>query len=247
MTMLQVVRAVAAQLGIAPGRCRHCLERQAETSLGLCNHCAGAFAPRTGGHCSRCGEVFALADEPPRLCSACLHRPPPFSATFLYGVYDGALQETIIQYKYHGRHSVERLLQGLLLQAYAGGRTRLAGPLPTHDCVVPMPLHPGRLRERGFNQSLELARPLAAAHRIPLLAQGLARSRATAPQAGFSRVQRQENVRDAFTVPRPAMLAGRRVLLVDDVMTTGATAAAAAWACLQAGAARVDCCVLARA
>ncbi|WP_027192774.1 ComF family protein [Megalodesulfovibrio gigas] len=252
MAVLQAVRAIASQLGIAPGRCRLCLQHQAATSLGLCAGCAQTLAPRPGGYCSRCGELFEREDDPPRLCGTCRLQPPPFSGVFLYAAYEGALQEAIIQYKYHGRHAVERVLQGLLLQAYAGGCARTtqaaaSATLPGHDCVVPLPLHPARLRERGFNQSLELARPLAAMHRLPLLAQGLARSRRTAPQAGFSRAERRENVRDAFVAPRPALLAGRRVLLVDDVMTTGATAGAAALACLQAGAVRVDCCVLARA
>ncbi|GAB7080986.1 phosphoribosyltransferase family protein [Megalodesulfovibrio paquesii] len=242
---------MARLLGIAPGRCRLCGRAQGavlsghDAGLGLCQDCAAALPFRSAGHCSCCGELFEREEDPPRRCGACLAHPPPYSSVLFHGVYDGALQDAIIQYKYHGRHAVERLLQELLLQRYT--LELAASGTALHDCIVPMPLHPARLRERGFNQSLELARPLARRWRIALLPAALVRARRTTPQAGLSRNERQENVRHAFLAPRPELLVGRRVLLVDDVMTTGATAAEAARSCLAAGALKVDCCMLARA
>lgn len=118
-------------------------------------------------------------------------------------------------------------------------------PPPAADCLVPVPLAPGRLRERGYNQALELARPLAKQLQLPLRWQSLRRIRATAPQSGLDRKARARNLRGAFAAD-PA-LRGQRVLLIDDVMTTGATLAACARSLRRVGVVTVEVWALARA
>jgi len=146
------------------------------------------------------------------------------------------------EFKYQARPE----LAGALAELMAAAVARSAQTLP--DGVLPMPLAPQRLAQRGYNQAWELARHVAAAVRRPAWPHGLLRPLDTAPQAGLGRAARQHNLRTAFMVEprhRPA-LAGRRVALVDDVMTTGATVREAAAALLRAGAGAVDVWVLAR-
>jgi ComF family protein len=115
------------------------------------------------------------------------------------------------------------------------------------DAILPVPLHRLRLAERGFNQAVDLARPLARVRGVPLLYNALDRVRHTAPQFGLSVPQRRENIRGAFQVPRPHRVKGRRILLVDDIITTGATVAECAKVLKKAGAAQVAVLALARA
>jgi ComF family protein len=194
----------------------------------------------------RCAACEGLLDESePAFCSACapLLEPiaveagaPPIGApaAFLYG---GPMADAIQRLKYAGRSELARPL-GALLADYAiafGGCV---------DRVVAVPLHPSRLRERGFNQSALLARPVANALGVPLDPHWLARVRPTRDQAGLAREERSHNLRGAF-VARGAR--AQRVLLVDDVRTTGATLAEAAEALLRAGCAHVHTLALARA
>jgi competence protein ComFC len=154
---------------------------------------------------------------------------------------EGPLQRAVHRLKYRGRPGAARVLVDLLVPVAAelGLRSAEGPPL-----VVPVPLYPLRERQRGYNQAALLARPLAERLDFPYAPGLLARRRQTAPQVGLSRAQRRENVRDAF-VARPGV-AGRVVLLVDDVTTTGSTLASAATACLAAGATRVYAVTLAR-
>jgi ComF family protein len=148
----------------------------------------------------------------------------------------------INEFKYQARPELARALAELLSAAVA----QAAQALP--DAVLPMPLAPQRLAQRGYNQAWELARRVAAAVDRPAWPSGLQRPLDTSPQAGLGRTARQHNLRTAFMVEpgqRPA-LAGRRIALVDDVMTTGASVREAAAALLRAGAAAVDVWVLAR-
>jgi len=122
------------------------------------------------------------------------------------------------------------------------------GPvMDAYALLVPVPLHPSRLRWRGFNQALLLARPLARRGRVRLAPFALARTRPTAPQVGLNDKERQENIAGAFTVRDPVLVRGRSILLIDDVYTTGATVNECARVLRGAGARRVDVLVLARA
>ncbi len=178
-----------------------------------------------------------------RFCPACAplletaaQRPPALAAAAY--VYGGPLAEALRRLKYGGRSELGAPLGALLADAalpYAG----------RVDRVIALPLHPGRLRERGFNQSALLARPVARALGLPLDLSGLHRVRPTRDQASLPRAERAANVRGAFAVL--GRRHGDRVLLIDDVRTTGATLAAAAEALLDCGFAQVRTLALARA
>jgi len=195
-----------------------------------------ALAPRRGGICPRCGAPHALSALPDTPCGHCLATPPPWAAFRMHGLYEGALRHLVLRVKFAEDHAAARLLGGLLATACAD--------LPRPDGVVPVPLHPERLRRRGCNQCLELARLPAAVLGVPLRPGWLTRVVPTRPQTGLSRQERRSNLRGAF-VAHPEVR-GRRVLLVDDICTTGTTLARAADCLLRAGAVAVDCAVAAR-
>ncbi|MBI5519607.1 MAG: ComF family protein [Desulfovibrio sp.] len=207
---------------------------------GPCPDCAEQG--RAMGHpCPGCAEPGMGAG----LCARCVERPRPWGVAVACGAYEGRLKELILAYKFEGRLDCGRELQETLLAGFeeAGGR---CPELLEADCLVPVPLHPRRLLSRGFNQSREIARLLAARRRLPILQGALSRVRRTTPQMELAREERAENIRGAFAA-RAEVLEGRNALLVDDIMTTGATLEECARAMCAAGAKRVDVLVLARA
>lgn len=149
------------------------------------------------------------------------------------------LIEVLARFKYARDISLAPVLSAVLVEA--------PPLLPAHDLIVPIPLHPDRLRWRGFNQAVPLARALGRISGRPVNPLALSRHRPTPPQVGLGAVDRRRNVRGAFAVRQPAQVRGRTVLLVDDVMTTGATAHECARVLHTAGARAVDVVVLARA
>jgi ComF family protein len=159
--------------------------------------------------------------------------------------YEGAVRAGIHALKYHGRTAVGVPLGALL--AEAGGARLPAAPLALLDAIVPVPLHPARQAERGFNQAELLARACGRRWGLPVWPRALRRVRPTRPQTELDGAARRANVRGAFAVSWSAPVAGRRLLLVDDVLTTGATLGAAATALRAAGATLVGALVLARA
>jgi ComF family protein len=198
------------------------------------------LAPR---RCAGCDAIAAEHDAvwcggcAPLIEPAALEWRPPCAeaAAFIYG---GPLADAIARMKYGRRAELARALGALLADAALAYAGRV-------DRVVPLPLHPARLRERGFNQSALLAAAVAGGLGLPLDTTSLRRVRRTADQAGLSRALRAENVRAAFAVR--ASLTAARVLLIDDVRTTGATLAEAAGALVAAGCAEVRTLALARA
>lgn len=181
----------------------------------------------------------------PVLCLGCRSAPRPWGRLVAYGPYEGRLRELILAYKFENRLDLGRQLQEFALAAFERGLAQFP-ELSACDALVPVPLHPKRLRWRGFNQSRELARLLSARRGLPMVQQGLVRVRRTTPQMELKREARAENIRGAFQA-RKEFVAGRSVLLVDDIMTTGSTLEECARALVAAGAARVDVLVLARA
>jgi ComF family protein len=170
-------------------------------------------------------------------CGRCQRQPPPFAASRVPLLYQPPLSNLIGAFKY--RHKLH--LAGPLSRLFC---EQLPPGLELPDLILPVPLHPRRLRERGFNQSLELARGVAATLGLALQWRCCRRTRATQPQSGLDEAARRKNLRSAFIVDGD--LTGRHIALFDDVVTTGATVAAASRALRQAGAARVDVWALAR-
>ncbi|HET9753053.1 MAG TPA: phosphoribosyltransferase family protein, partial [Myxococcales bacterium] len=202
----------------------------------FCLFCADTLVPAPAG-CPLCGvpqDESLLPALKPRRCLHCRERPPAFALAAAPYLHGGALAEAIHRLKYEGREDLGAALPVL----FAGCA------VPKSDVVAPIPLHPRRLRQRGYDQASLLARGAARQFGLPV-APLLSRVRDTGQQVGRDRLARALNVRGAFAPA--AGVQGLRVCLVDDVMTTGATASAAAEALLSAGAARVEVRTLARA
>ncbi|AWV05988.1 competence protein ComF [Lysobacter maris] len=205
---------------------------------GLCPACAPAL-PWNRHACRHCALPLP-ASAAGTVCGRCLRRPPPLDACHAAFVYRFPLDRLLPRAKFHDDLAAGRGLGEWMAAAFA---PVLACGRP--DALVPVPLHRERLRRRGYDQALELARPLAAGLGLPLDDGLLRRVRATGPQSRLDAAGRRRNLRAAFAVDA-ARACPRHVVLVDDVMTTGATLHAAARALRRAGVARVDAWVCAR-
>ncbi len=202
----------------------------------LCAGCAGDFE-LNACCCPRCAEPLSA---PAPLCAQCMAAEPPFAAAWAPFRYAHPLDLLEARFKYHADLAAGRVLADCLIERAAHDRP------PRPDLIVPIPLHRSRLRERGYNQALELARPLARALGIPCGREVLVRRRATPAQTGLDAKARRRNLAAAFEVASSAPLPAH-VVLFDDVMTTGATLREAARTLRRARVARVDVWVLARA
>lgn len=227
------------RLLIRERRCAACHEPFVpERAEEACPACAARLQPRTGGYCPTCGELASWPSLPPSPCGQCLSKPPPWNGFAFFAAHDGLLRELLIRLKFGHEPGLGGPLGRLLV-----------GRIPPDlavDAVVPVPLPDDRLRRRGYNQAMELARPIAkrlTPGRAPQ--HGLLR-RLTAgvPQTKLPRAVRRKNLTEAFAAAPQA--AGLRILLVDDVLTTGATLEAATLALLKAGAADVRIAACAR-
>ena len=192
-----------------------------------------------GPVCDGCGAPFEY-DLGAR-CAACLGKPRAFDAARAACLYDEVSRDPILKLKHADRLDLAPL--------FARWLSRAARELIDEaDAIAPVPLHRGRLLRRRYNQAAEIARPLGRLSGVPYLPDALVRRRATETQGGKSGSGRRRNVAGAFEVPagRAARVAGKRILLIDDVMTTGAAAEGCARALKAAGAVRVDVAVVAR-
>lgn len=220
----------ASQVMLVP-RCLLCGERGAN-SRDLCANCSKGL-PWNKSACLRC----AIPIPNPGTCGACLQSPPPVTETQTAFVYGFPLDRLVPRFKFHHDLAAGRLMADLMAEALAGA--------DRPDALVPIPLHATRLRQRGYDQAVELSKALARALDIPLLTHALSRVRDTAPQSELDAPSRRRNMKKAFIAPDPASLP-RHIALIDDVMTTGATLHAAAKTLRKAGVARVDAWVCAR-
>lgn len=213
---------------------------------GLCPQCAEKLKPRLLGFCPGCASLTQAPDQPVTLCADCRLRPRLWSAVGFFGEYGGELREAVLRLKFGGALARLDLLRELAWQAYGLHRERPDGFDPQGpDLVTAVPLHWRRLLTRGYNQSLELARGVAGKLGSPLVAPALRKVLSTRPQSRLEAAERRTNLAGAFLADAQ-VVEGKKVLLVDDVMTTGATLEAASRALFAAGAARVEVLVLAR-
>lgn len=217
---------------ILPRHCGACEARLTEAGH-FCARCINAL-PWNHSACPGC----ALPTATGSLCAACLARPRPFDAAFAAFTLDAPVRQAVHALKYQAVFRHAPALGPLMAEALR----RRAGPMP--ELLLPVPLHHRRLWQRGYNQSLELARILSAALTIPVMVDGMRRLRATPDQIGLGIAARRRSLDGAFSAD--ARLAGRHIALVDDVMTTGATFEALTVVARKAGAARVEVWALAR-
>lgn len=203
----------------------------------LCAGCA-ADLPRNLNACARCALPFGGPAPSGTLCGRCQKRLPPFERCLAAFRYEGAVPSLVAGAKYAGRLNQARLLG----QCLAGAVSETDGPLP--QALVPVPLHPSRLRERGYNQALEIARSAGRELALPLDPGCCARVLATPPQAGLDERARRRNIRGAFSVRGQDLWS--HVAVVDDVVTTGSTVAELSLALRRAGVSRVDVWAVAR-
>lgn len=208
----------------------------------FCRSCWALIRPLRGSACARCRRPLAsptaLTHSPTHECHDCRTRKPYYAEVWAPYAYCAPLQDAIALLKYHSKVSLADALAALLIHT-----------LPDHlegDVLMPIPLHPNRLRQREFNQSLLLADRVA--HRLgcPVSYRNLVRIIDTEPQTTLSRSARLHNLRQAFALRAPQEVAGKRILLVDDVFTTGTTSNECARILCDAGAVRVTVLALAR-
>jgi len=228
---------------VFPAACSYCRSPLGDSgNPHFCNACWSDFSPLQGPVCPSCGKPFgsseALTDSPEHECLSCRKDAPHYDQALAAGLFEGPLREAIHVYKYRPVRSL-----GKPLSLWMAGQVRVTIPL---DMAMPVPLHKKRLRQRGFNQALLLAHGVSERFKMPLNYDNLVRSRYTRPQVELSGRERAENVRGAFSLIHPAGVCEKRILLIDDVFTTGSTMNECAKVLKDAGAVSVTVFTLAR-
>ncbi|MBE0503224.1 MAG: ComF family protein [Desulfuromonadales bacterium] len=213
---------------------------RASPDSSFCPRCLSGCLPVTSPCCPRCALPFATIGGGDHVCGECLLHPPDFAWTVAAGLYEETLRHAIHRFKFDGSIALDRPLARLLEAAW-----QHTAPAWIPDLIVPVPLHPRRLCQRTYNQALLIARELGRHRQIPVDPCLLVRNLPTVAQAGLTARERHRNLRGAFALTRP--LAGEKVLLIDDVMTTGTTARICASVLSSNGAGEVALAVLARA
>lgn len=225
-----------ANFWIYPPYCLLC-SRPSRSGRELCDDCAHDL-PWNRHACPRCALPMPT-ESGERICGQCLKSPPAWDSAQSPLVYDWPLNQLLQRFKFHNDLATGRLL-GELLADFLVSATD-----PKPDLLLPVPLHAARLRERGFNQAVELARPVSRRMRIVIERSLCVRRKNTAVQSTLDARKRQRNLRDAFVVR--SSLQGTNVAVLDDVITTGATVAALSTVLREAGAAHITVWSLARA
>ncbi len=208
--------------------------------LHICPTCRDRLPLVTSPLCPLCGIPFAGTGGDHR-CGTCLTHPPHFDAARAHFLYEGAIRDLIHSFKYNQRTHLRNPLALLALEGVSG----LVDDQAPH-LIVPVPLHRSRLRQRGFNQAVLLGRKISRLLSLPMIPDALIRTRQTAPQIELSAAERRLNVKGAFKVGRTDTVAGKRILLLDDVMTTGSTMNECAKELKKAGATVVIAAAIAR-
>lgn len=223
-----------------PQLCPSCREPLGD-GAGLCAQCWSKLSPIEKPYCARLGIPFLYDPGPGLLSMEAMANPPAYDRARAAVRYDEIARALVLAFKFGDRMDLAPMMGRWMARA---GRELL----PEADALVPVPLHWRRLWARRFNQAASLSRAIAETSGVPVLFETLRRVRATPQQIGLSRTDRASNVQGAFRVPndRKADIKGRRVILIDDVLTSGATVDTCARALLKAGASGVDVLVFAR-
>lgn len=216
-----------------PKACLLCL-RSTHEAHHLCVACAKEL-PILTHSCVKCAQFLNKIDMNITLCGQCLVKTPAFHRVYVTYAYRFPIPRLIAGLKFDGKLSHARMLSQLMLHDITNKWYRTT-PLP--ELILPMPLHRQRLKERGFNQAVEIARPISRALKIPLDTQGIARKKATQPQSSLPAKERRQNVAHAFRAKH--RYDGLHLAVVDDVMTTGQTVSALATLLKKQGAKRID-------
>ncbi len=204
---------------VFPPSCAGCASvLEVRRPLPFCPSCIGLVRRINSPLCSTCGAPFATEAGEDHLCGECAIAPPPFQLARSWARYETHVMTAIHQFKYQGKFFWGKILGQVMAEATYPGFN-----FADYSLVLPVPLHPRRLRERGFNQSLLLARLIASFHRLRLDLTGLQRIVHTAEQTKLGREEREKNVRRAFAVRDRQQIKGESIVLVDDVFTTGST------------------------
>lgn len=222
-----------------PLHCAHCGERLPAEGGGLCASCLSQIPTHLPPFCATCGRHPSSSRE--LQCSACKGKTFPFDRLWFVAPYEGILRDTLHRLKYGGKKPVALSLSLLLI-----GFAKKYLSSFHFDAILPVPLAPQKERERSFNQSALLAKALAKALSLPYSSGNLLRVRTTRPQVALPRQERLKNVEDAFRVSTPSLYKGKYLLLIDDVVTTGATVCVASKTVRDAGAKSVSVLTLAR-
>ncbi len=228
---------------IFPSYCQICgqvLEHVAERVI--CSDCLEKLEISQSASCPVCGRFYFNNLSGDCLCGECLDNPPPFNWHRSVGLYDGRLKEVILIFKYKGYEVLSRPLGRLAYVELLAGQG-LSGV----EFIIPVPLHKKREKQRGFNQSELLSREISKLSSVPVMKNNLIKTRPTLAQVSLEASEREGNLRGAFMVRRPEKIAGRTLLLVDDVYTTGSTIKECTKELKKAGAREVRAITLARA
>jgi ComF family protein len=208
----------------------------------FCTDCFAGIRFITAPLCPVCGIPYPAEESPDHACGSCILKKGHIGSARSLGVYESILHDAVHAFKYRGNLTLgERLGRLMAEHDYPSFRVR------DYSLILPVPLHPRRLRQRGFNQSVILAREVSRRHGVAMDFRTLRRIVDTESQAGLKKEERRSNIRKAFAVTDPERIRGQNILLVDDVYTTGSTLGECAKTLLKGGAEAVGALTLARA
>jgi len=217
----------------------------------ICVSCRNEISLIGEPQCPLCGVPFASDEVPSHVCGECLRGKRPFSTARSIVIYKGEIRRAIQMLKYKGKTSMARPFGEMMAKSITGKNKQGSPETDTHgydyNVIVPVPLHKTRLKERGFNQSLLLARVIGRTLGVPIDYLHLKRIRETVPQINLTGKKRFHNVKNAFQVQGSNFFKDKRVLLIDDVYTTGATITECGKVIKKSGSQRIDVLTLARA
>lgn len=227
---------------VFPPQCMACGTVLREKKLSFCPDCFSQIEFIRSPLCSLCGQPFSEPGESDHICGACLLATPAFSVARALGQYERVLMDVIHRFKYGRKISLgERLGEFMADHSYPS----LA--MADYSLIMPVPLHPRKLRQRGFNQAMILAREISRRFSLNLDFLSLQRNVFTEPQVGLGKDMRESNIREAFQVADAGRINGEKIILVDDVYTTGSTVKECARILMKNKAEKVAVLTLARA